>query len=177
MLQCFLGLVLGPHAVLSSPHQVGDYTLEELQQLRWPAGERVLMVHEAVRLTSPFVDVVTLDVKTYQDKVGGGLGGGLGGGWEGGWEGNVLWAEAASSADVDAVSDIDAAARIWEMLGQVGGAASLLGARLCVGHVRRSPGQPCLYSLLRTAAPHFSLGWLTGCVVCLDLNAGRPADG
>ncbi|KAG2452907.1 hypothetical protein HYH02_002250 [Chlamydomonas schloesseri] len=50
--------------------QVGDLPSSELLALRWPSGEYVMSVEEAVRLTSPFVDVVTLDVKNYNDKSG-----------------------------------------------------------------------------------------------------------
>ncbi|GIL69745.1 hypothetical protein Vretimale_10238 [Volvox reticuliferus] len=50
--------------------QVGDLTARELLSLRWPSGEAVMSVEEAVRLTSPFVSCVTLDVKTYNDKAG-----------------------------------------------------------------------------------------------------------
>ncbi|KXZ54026.1 hypothetical protein GPECTOR_5g136 [Gonium pectorale] len=50
--------------------QVGDLSGSELLSLRWPSGEAVMSVEEAVRLTSPFVGCVTLDVKTYNDKSG-----------------------------------------------------------------------------------------------------------
>jgi len=58
-----------------NPHtahiQVGDLTLQELQELQWqPGGQHLLTVQEAVSLVSPFVATVTLDVKTYQDSSG-----------------------------------------------------------------------------------------------------------
>ncbi len=50
--------------------QVSDLTWAQLAELRWPGreDERVMRVADAVRLTSPFVHCVTLDVKTYQDR-------------------------------------------------------------------------------------------------------------
>ncbi|GLI62561.1 hypothetical protein VaNZ11_005230, partial [Volvox africanus] len=50
--------------------QVGDLTARDLLSLQWPSGEAVMSVEEAVRLTSPFVSCVTLDVKTYNDNAG-----------------------------------------------------------------------------------------------------------
>ncbi len=51
--------------------QVGDLPSSELLSLRWPGGDRVMAVAEAVRLTAPHVSCVTLDIKTYNDKVRG----------------------------------------------------------------------------------------------------------
>ncbi|KAG2489720.1 hypothetical protein HYH03_011827 [Edaphochlamys debaryana] len=50
--------------------QVGDLPSSDLLSLRWASGESVIGVEEAVRLTSPFVSCVTLDVKTYNGKGG-----------------------------------------------------------------------------------------------------------
>ncbi|GFH15302.1 GP-PDE domain-containing protein, partial [Haematococcus lacustris] len=50
--------------------QVGDLTSDEIRQLAWPGGQPVLSVRDAVLLTSPQVECVTLDVKTYQDSTG-----------------------------------------------------------------------------------------------------------
>ncbi|GFR46681.1 hypothetical protein Agub_g8298, partial [Astrephomene gubernaculifera] len=50
--------------------QAGDLTSSQLLSLRWPGGEGLLRVEQAVALTSPFVDCVTLDVKTYNDEAG-----------------------------------------------------------------------------------------------------------
>lgn len=51
--------------------QVGDLTLLEILALRWqPGGDKVLMVREAVAMVQPWVECVTLDVKTYQDRWG-----------------------------------------------------------------------------------------------------------
>ncbi|GLC45658.1 hypothetical protein PLESTB_001319400 [Pleodorina starrii] len=60
-----LGQLLGRAGV-----QVGDMSSPELLALRWPSGEAVMSVEAAVRLTSPFVSCVTLDVKTYNDQAG-----------------------------------------------------------------------------------------------------------
>ncbi len=39
--------------------QVGDFSLRQLQQLRWqPGGQHVLTVQEAVKLTSPLAERV-----------------------------------------------------------------------------------------------------------------------
>ena len=60
----------------------------ELSVLTWrPGGEALLTVEAAVRLTSPYVDFVTLDVKTYTNAVR--RAGGRAGGWVGGWAGGL----------------------------------------------------------------------------------------
>ena len=60
-----------PHPTLVHGHhsQVGDLTHAQLMDLQWrPGGQRVLTVKEAVQITSPHVQCVTLDVKTYQNR-------------------------------------------------------------------------------------------------------------
>lgn len=47
---------------------MGDLTWSQLSQLAWPGGHTVMMVADAISLTSPFVDCVTLDIKTYVDR-------------------------------------------------------------------------------------------------------------
>ncbi len=48
--------------------QVGDFPWSQLQALTWPGGQRPMLVREAIQMTSPHVECVTLDVKTYQDR-------------------------------------------------------------------------------------------------------------
>lgn len=48
--------------------QVGDLAWSTLAALRWPTGQHVMKAEEAVRLVTPYVTAVTLDVKTYQDR-------------------------------------------------------------------------------------------------------------
>lgn len=58
-----------PWGVQLSQLQVGDLSWGELQRLRWPGTDQgVLRVAEAITLTSPYVDCVTLDIKTYVDR-------------------------------------------------------------------------------------------------------------
>ncbi len=53
----------------ASQLQVGDLTLAQLRGLRWrPGGQRVMDVGAALALTKAEVSLVTLDVKTYQDR-------------------------------------------------------------------------------------------------------------
>ena len=46
--------------------QVGDYTLEQLQQLRYDSGEGVELVSSVVEAMLPYMDHVILDIKTYR---------------------------------------------------------------------------------------------------------------
>lgn len=51
--------------------QVGDYSSAELRRLTWPSGDVAATVAEAVRLTSPHVREVILDLKPYYRAEGG----------------------------------------------------------------------------------------------------------
>lgn len=59
--------------------QPGDYHLSELMALRWPTGESPMMVKDAVMMVGQHVDVITLDIKTYDSPEGEEGGGGAGG--------------------------------------------------------------------------------------------------
>jgi hypothetical protein len=56
------------------PPQPGDYNLMDIMALRWPTGESPMMVKDAVMMVGPHVDVITLDVKTYDNPAGEGGG-------------------------------------------------------------------------------------------------------
>lgn len=60
---CFDMLLLLKHATFQC--QVGDFTWAQLAELRWPSGERVMRVADAVALCAPSVDLIILDVKTH----------------------------------------------------------------------------------------------------------------
>jgi hypothetical protein len=66
-------VVVGVVGVVMSSLQVGDMAYKEVVGLRWPSGEAVMGAADAVKLTSPFVDCIILDVKTYQDEASTGL--------------------------------------------------------------------------------------------------------
>jgi hypothetical protein len=44
--------------------------------LRWPTGESPMMVKDAVMMVGQHVDVITLDIKTYDSPAGEGAAGG-----------------------------------------------------------------------------------------------------
>jgi len=50
--------------------QVGDLTAEELSALEWASGDHVMQAVDVIRAVQASVDVVILDVKTYNDHLG-----------------------------------------------------------------------------------------------------------
>ena len=62
-LQELLRLAVNQASSSRSPTHACDLTIDEISQLRWPKGEKVLTVKEAIRMSSSSVELVILDIK------------------------------------------------------------------------------------------------------------------
>lgn len=50
-----------------NPSHACDLSMDEISQLRWPKGETLLSVKEAIRMSSSYVELVILDIKLCHD--------------------------------------------------------------------------------------------------------------
>ena len=53
--------------IKASQAQAGDLTMRQVDQLRWPRGEKVLSVRDAILLSSGNVEMIILDIKLNHD--------------------------------------------------------------------------------------------------------------